>query len=32
VGELVYFVAGDSHRTALYLRASSFLTFLNISG
>ena len=32
VGELVYFVARDSHRTALYLRASSFLTFLNISG
>jgi hypothetical protein len=32
VGELVEFVAGDSHRTALYLRASSFFTFLNISG
>ena len=30
--QLVYFVARDSHRTALYLRASSFLTFLNISG
>ena len=32
VGEFVEFVAGDSHSTALYLRASSFFTFLNISG
>ncbi len=32
VGELVYLVARDSHSTALYLRASSFFTFLNISG
>jgi hypothetical protein len=31
VGELVEFVAGDSHSTALYLRANSVLTFLNIS-
>ncbi len=32
VGELIDFIARDSHRTALYLRASSFFTFLNISG
>ncbi len=32
VGEFVELVAGDSHSTALYLRASSFFTFLNISG
>ena len=32
VGELVQFVARDPHSTALYLRASSFFTFLNISG
>ena len=32
VGEFVELVAGDSHSTALYLRVSSFLTFLNISG
>ena len=31
VGELVELVAGDSHSTALYLRASSNFTFLNIS-
>ena len=31
VGDLVELVAADSPRTALYLRASSFLTFLNIS-
>ena len=31
VGQLVQLVAGDSHSTALYLRASSILTFLNIS-
>ena len=32
VGEFIELVAGDSHSTALYLRASSFFTFLNISG
>jgi len=32
VGELVEFVAGDPHSTALYLRASSCFTFLNMSG
>src|ERR1700683_908097 len=31
VGQFIEFVAGDSHSTALYLRASSVLTFLNIS-
>src|SRR5271169_4054251 len=31
VGQLVQLVAGDSHSTALYLRASSIFTFLNIS-
>jgi hypothetical protein len=32
MGELIDFVARDSHSTALYLRANSFFTFLNISG
>ena len=32
VGQLVQFVARDPHSTALYLRASSIFTFLNISG
>ena len=32
VGQFVQLVARDSHSTALYLRASSFFTFLNISG
>ena len=32
VGELIHLVAGDPHNTALYLRASSIFTFLNISG
>ena len=31
VGQFVQLVAGDSHSTALYLRVSSPLTFLNIS-
>src|SRR6202035_1595539 len=31
VGQLVQLVAADSHSTALYLRASSVFTFLNIS-
>ena len=32
VGELVELVARNPHSTALYLRASSNFTFLNISG
>src|SRR5579884_3106304 len=32
VGQLIQLVTRDSHSTALYLRASSCLTFLNISG
>ncbi len=32
MGQLVHLVARDPHSTALYLRASSFFTFLNISG
>ncbi len=31
VGQLVQLVAADPHSTALYLRASSVFTFLNIS-
>ena len=31
VGQLVELVAADPHSTALYLRASSVFTFLNIS-
>jgi hypothetical protein len=31
VGQFIQLVAGDSHSTALYLRASSSFTFLNIS-
>src|ERR1700722_12738511 len=32
MSELIQLVARNSHSTALYLRASSFFTFLNISG
>src|SRR5262249_58731583 len=31
VGQLVHLVAREPHSTALYLRTSSFFTFLNIS-